>query len=449
MSWARPYDWKMPWFPFEEHGFVFAHPPLFLYWVKAIQSWFGLSTAQWILGCPWQLLFLFSVNKLFQKFLKPKQTWLALFMLLTCVGVYLPLTRSLMPDLMMTSIATFSIWCWMAAQTRGQVFRAGILLGIASWVKYPALLLILLPLLYEKERGRLLWFLLGCGLVLLFAEGWLYLLYGDVHLLEVLRRAPEIPRSSFGSRGIGILNRLGISLLPLALILGTQQAKTTWLWGLVGGLASVFYAYGLGLETLWFAFPFGFLGAVILSTLRISSLWSFWTAVVLLGVWITHNYAAPRYWMLISIPLLIQVLETFSIKKWHVGLLISSTVFCIAMTQAELLHSEETDRLAEAVHQKFESVAFTGEWTFRWKMEHLGHVFMADTRPAEVAWALNSAGGVAAADYRFVERFTAQNTRLSLVNSQRSVGYYADSLGFWPLWIAEEPIETVEIWKRK
>jgi hypothetical protein len=171
--------------------------------------------------------------------------------------------------------------------------------------------------------------------------------------------------------------------------------------------------------------------------------------VVLLGVWIAHNYSAPRYWILISIPLSIQALENISLRKLHVILLIPSTIFCFTMTHSEIFHAEEAQRLAEVVHQKFPSVDFTGEWTFRWKMEQLGHDFMAERKPAEVAWALNSAGGVQAEDYQFVERFTAQNTRLSLVSSQRSVGYYADSLGFWPLWISEEPIEMVEIWKKR
>ena len=49
MAWGKPYDWHMPFPPFTETGFVFAHPPLFLWWVK----WLGDGA---LVAIPWLVL---------------------------------------------------------------------------------------------------------------------------------------------------------------------------------------------------------------------------------------------------------------------------------------------------------------------------------------------------------------------------------------------------------
>lgn len=448
MSWSRPYDWKMPWFPFEEQGFVYAHPPLFLFWVKFVQSWFDISLAQWILGIPLQILFLYSIDQFFQRFLRPQNYWFALILLLLSAGVYLPLSRSLMPDLMMLSFASFAMWRWFSAENTKQYLFAGFVLGLASWVKYPALVLFLLPLLSARKKGSFLWFGLGGGCIFLLGEAWLWSLYGDVHLWEVIRRAPEIPRSSFASRGIGILNRLGLSLFPLTLLLLFQMTKRSWIFGGLGAGLSFFYAQYLGLEHSWLAIIFGCLGGCTLSSIRLNSVWSFWALLILLGVWIGHNYASPRYWVLISFPLLIQEIRGLELETRHWGIIFPAMILSFLIIQAEQRHARESIELAERIHQQETSIPFTGEWSFRWKMEALGHPFIENQKPDSVIWARNSAGGVDASEYQFVEKIEGNKNWFGLVNSRYSVGYYADSLGFWPVWIGSEPLEVVEIWKK-
>ena len=448
MSWSRPYDWKMPWSPFEEQGFVYAHPPLFLYWVKLVQSFAGLSLAQWILGIPFQALFLFSVHQLYQKFLKPQNYWYAMVLLFLSAGVYLPMTRSLMPDLMVLSIGTFALWKWFSAEKSTQYLFSGLLLGTAAWVKYPALILFLLPL-FSRKKGDFGWFLLGGAGIFCLGESWLWSMYGEVHFLEVLRRAPEIPRSSFGARGIGMVNRLGISLFPLSLLLLIQMKKNAWIIGGIGGLCSLLYAYHLGIEHRFLAFPFGFLGGVLLSSFRFNSIWSFWAMLVLLAVLIGHNYASPRYWVLIAFPLLLQEVKDIQLERRHWLITFPAAMVSFFLARTEFLQARAAAQLAEEIQHMTSAGAFTGEWTFRWKMEQLGYSFMADQQPKMVIWARNSAGGVDALEYTLFERKEGAEGLFSLVNFEHSVGYYAETLGYFPFWIGTEPLEVVEIWKKK
>ena len=450
MSWGRPYDWKMPWFPFEERGFVYAHPPLFLYWVKLVQSFAGMSLAQWILGVPFQALFLFSAHQVLRTFLKPQNYWYALVLLLSSTVVYLPLTRSLMPDLMVCSIASYALWRWLAAADARAYFLAGLMLGIASWVKYPALILFLLPLLSDK-KGSFLWFFVGGMGIFLLGELWLWSMYGDVHLIEVLRRAPEIPRSSFTSRGVGIVNRLGVSLFPLSLLVFLKMSKRAFVFGAIGSAVSLFYAAHLDVPSVLYALPFGALGGAVLSSLRLQSIWSFWALLVLLGVWIGHNYASPRYWILLSMPLLIQEIKGIRLEKKHWGIALPALLSLLVIVRTEFLQAREASRLAEEFHavSEYNDAHFTGEWSFRWKMEALGYSFIGEEKSEYVLWARNSAGGVEAAEYFYVDGQQGERSWFSLVNDAHSVGYYADSLGYFPLWIGKEPLEVVELWKKK
>ena len=50
-SFQRPYDWAMPFPPFQETGFIFAHPPLFHWWLKLVgDSMFALRCRGWYCG---------------------------------------------------------------------------------------------------------------------------------------------------------------------------------------------------------------------------------------------------------------------------------------------------------------------------------------------------------------------------------------------------------------
>ena len=53
----RPYDWILPWPPYDtEDAFVFAHPPLFLWRIWLLTSWFelGLGASKFLAAFPFQ-----------------------------------------------------------------------------------------------------------------------------------------------------------------------------------------------------------------------------------------------------------------------------------------------------------------------------------------------------------------------------------------------------------
>ena len=73
LIWERPYDWHLPWPPFnEENAYIYAHPPLFLWMVKLGTAIFpSLEMLQWGLALPWQILLGCSVSWLaFEKLQK-------------------------------------------------------------------------------------------------------------------------------------------------------------------------------------------------------------------------------------------------------------------------------------------------------------------------------------------------------------------------------------------
>ena len=83
MSWARPYDWQLPWPPYDD-AFIYAHPPLFLWWVKSLlvlegESLLCLETC--VGELPWQFVIGSAVGWLLQY---RERRW-ALFAVLFCL----------------------------------------------------------------------------------------------------------------------------------------------------------------------------------------------------------------------------------------------------------------------------------------------------------------------------------------------------------------------------
>ena len=101
----RPYDWAMPFPPFHETGFVFAHPPLFHWWLKLVGN--SLFTA-----LPWLVLWWCGVWNLATHY-KVSPQW-TIGLLLGSAGVVMPLTRSLMPDLMVSSLGLYALSVYLS-----------------------------------------------------------------------------------------------------------------------------------------------------------------------------------------------------------------------------------------------------------------------------------------------------------------------------------------------
>ena len=70
-----------------------------------------------------------------------------------------------------------------------------------------------------------------------------------------------------------------------------------------------------------------------------------------------------------------------------------------------------------------------------------------------VLTALNSAGWTPHEDDEWIQvhAWDGHNTRMLLSSSRASIGWYADTLGVYPVQLLStaEPIERVELWKRR
>ena len=462
MSWSRPYDWQMPWPPYSDNAFIFAHPPLFLWWVKAV------GDAWWTGWIPQTLLIFSTLGLTFRSTKHPYKVFL---LWICCASVFLPGTRTLMPDLWMSALGMTAMWCFWESQLQEKWFVTvlGILsLALASWVKYPAGLLLLIPLLHGRNSQKLWW---GCGYFLLLAmfEGWLFLEYGRWHLYEVLRTASEIGHSNIQSRFFGIFARIAISALPLTLLLLTSVQQ---FWKIPLGLAILSFIWNFqeGVDAVIFAI-FVFVGALILRLFQTvegsfnsqrdwpkmdwpKMDWKVtWAVVILLGVCLGHNYTSPRYWMVAMWPLA-------SLMERHCAQMFQSTKMrtCLALSiiglcflgYTERMHAQQSSDLITLAQQKYPTAEFSGEWALRHQAESLGMVYSRDPSQSPLLLsAQNSAGAMPLDSHEIIDAFETSSSWIPLVSAEQSVGYYADTLGLLPIGISFQPIERVDVWKKR
>ena len=442
-SFQRPYDWAMPFPPFQETGFIFAHPPLFHWWLKLVGN--SIVTA-----LPWLILWWAGGWKL-AKHCQVSPRW-TMGLLLCSAGVMMPLTRSLMPDLMVSALALYalSIYLSVADDDTPKIIWSGVLLGLAMWTKYPAIMLLFLPLLLENSTSKLVYFTLSAINVFLLGEVWLFLQYEQWHLLTVLQESDVVGRGSIGNRVFGIPVRLGLAALPMALI-GIRRHPFFPL-GVIGiGVYLLDLSLGLCLA----------LGLSAFSLIWKGDRWmSIWVALVMLGIAVGHNYTAPRYWLFATVPL--AILAAKHLENWpnahRWGLMGVAFLWCTAIGYTERHHAEQSVNLAATVLQEWpedlsiEDSSFSGEWTFRAAMSEQG-IPPFDGTQSLVLTALNSAGWTPHEDdaWEQVHSWDGHSSHMLLSSSRRSTGWYADTLGVYPLqvlWTAE-PIERVELWKRR
>jgi hypothetical protein len=450
MSWDRPYDWKLPWPPYEEkNAYIYAHPPLFLWSLKGLLSLCSIDVAQWGLALFWQTVLCGSVAWLsFDKLQKP---WLGVLLWMSLAGVALPCNRSFMPDLQVCALATASMVIWICFnRSTGWLLLCGVLLGLASWTKYPALLLVFVPFIHATRIKSALLVLLGCASIVIIGEFWLYTAYDSIHLFEVIKRAPEIARSSFGSRFVGVFNRLPLSAFGLVFMLLLTSGRWKYLLFGFGYTIVSYIAVQMEISQVIMA---GLLGAIGMQVLRLmagTTAFHTWAWLVFLGVLLTHNYASPRYLLLAMLPLVILSLQQTSRFVVARIAIVGSFLITIALSQAEKFHSQEGNRLALESYKEFPSAHFSGEWTFAWRMQKMGASGYRNLKPDTVIVATESAGGIRAQDgYELHKTYQGHTYPFQLVSSSESVGYYADTLGYWPVILKNDSIEQVQIWKRK
>ncbi len=483
----HPYSWWRPWQPWgtsrEADAFVFAHPPLHLWWVYLVQQatpgLFGVRGLKLVAGAPYALLFGWAVGDLARA--TTRRPLLAVLTWVSAPVVVLCLQRGLMPDLGLAALSTLAVACWRRAVggSRSAAVIGGLALAGASWIKYPALALVPVLLLHGRKRtGSVMGglrrtgpFWLSLLLPLVAGEAWLALLYGRIHPVEVLRRAGEISRGAPAVRALGLFTRLAFCAIPAALLLkGYRRHLVSG--GIIGALAVGLAWAPAGLDAglavrVW---PWAALGgALFIATLALmrapgadrgpgesgdTLLFGGWVIVVIAAVFFGHNFAAPRYLLPAVAPL--ALLLTRAVDARHDGRrLLAAGVAVGVLASAGLTVAEHrfflaADTLAARVAASWASPgAFTGEWSFRWRMRQEGWSFYGpdtDSGTLVVAPLSSSPGPLPdvkehVADYSF-DRFGPR-----VVCAPCRVGFYGDTLGVLPVGWSDGPVEEATAWR--
>ncbi|MBM76357.1 MAG: hypothetical protein CMK59_13210 [Proteobacteria bacterium] len=437
-----PYGWSLPFPPWGD-AYMFAHPPLHWMWLSVVGQ---LTQSIWwtkvIAGAFWMIL-LGGASWRFIEMLPEADFKSWMIWLLTPI-VLMPATRPAMPDLQMTALGTCAMLLFyrehvsQELRIRGYLL-SGFVLGLASLTKYPALLLWVPILMFCRQLKSLGYVFAGFALSWGLGEGLLFAMYDRVHLFEVLRSAGDVPRGPLLDRFVGLLLRLGVGA-PL-LLFATFNRR--WITGAVLGVILALFCVPDGMSVVQQMYVLIILilscGAVV-SLLCQRSFFSVWALVVWVGVVVAHNYASPRYLMLSVLPMVL-LLE----KRSYIGIVLGG-LWSLVLIGAEHAYAQSASRVAQDVveHQP-EGGFFIGEWSFRWVLESQGWkpVRNQSLDLETTARAKNAASGPPL-ESEHTAHFIAGDFPVRLVDGESDVGYYSDTLGFWPLGWGTTPLE--EAW---
>lgn len=474
----RPYNWWRPWPPWfggsEPDAFVYAHPPLFLEWVAA---WRDLSAdprvVRGLCGLPMAALLGWSAGRLIERMTHRRSLSIALW--LSSPVVLLGLQRGLMPDLMVAALGTTAVMGWRESHEDGPRRLAwsvlgGLALGCAAWTKYPALALVPALLIHARWVGRLRtsWpFWLAAAAPWLAGELGLWLVYGRVHLVEVLTRAAEISRGTGPGRALGLLVRLPLGLA----VVGLSVRGLRWLWAPSVGLGLGVWLWGYPMQVastqrLWLL-GWAVAGAAVvvlaLFSLRRGQVQADGDRVLLAlvalsvlgGVWAVHNFAAPRYMLMAILPLILLLEREVGLRPGGRRLLwggIGLQLLCaITLTVSEHRFFVSAARLADAVHARVPGGGFyTGEWSFRWAMDQHGWTFFTGDAPtgSVVAVPANSSPGAIPTDWERLDTLRSPPTDgVAVVHDTLQIGLYAETLGVHPVGWLTGSVEEVTLWR--
>ncbi|MCB9764223.1 MAG: hypothetical protein H6739_30910 [Alphaproteobacteria bacterium] len=446
----RPYDWFRPWQPWgatpPADAFLFAHPPLHLWWVALWQR-LGVGPAlRLAVGLPWALLLGWATGELAATCVQ--RPGRAALVWVTGPAVALGLASSLMIDLPVVALSTIAVTLWVTARPG----LAGLALALAAFTKYPAL--VLLPVLgvdaWRGGRGRDFGRLLAVFAALWGAgEAWLAWSYGEPHLLRVLRTAGDIGRGPLAGRTLGALTRLGLVLAPVW-ALGTGRR------GLVAGVAGAALTGGLlagqlAPSELALTALLGGCGAAVLACglmedrPRHATLLRLWVAAGLAAVVLGHNYVGGRYLLPVAAPLALLLTPRLAgLSRARFGAMVAlSAALALGVVRAEGAHARLQVAVADALNDEAAALGrppgvFTGEWTFRWRMTALGWRFASpeERPPAGTLYAAPlhaSPGPLPPGLVPLAEVVERGPGPLRLLDLERGVGYHAETLGPAPL----------------
>jgi hypothetical protein len=445
MSFANPYDWELPWPPYTD-SYRYAHPPLFLFWVRMGTMLF--SDGSWVLklflGVPFRLLLGGAAGWLLYH--QGGKKWSTLAMWICSPIVLMVGARSAMPDLMLCALGTTSMALFLSSEERRYRILCGVCLGLACWVKYPALLL-WVPLIFASHSWRGVWPIL-CGFFCTWGIGelWLWGVYGEWHLQVVLSTADHVGRGPLIGRVNGFLMRLVVGIPSLILLI--HWKRIPWMVAIMIPLLwslPALSTMGCAVALIWISLSVVGIGVCV----RRMDFFAVWWLTIFVGVCVTHNFSSPRYLVLGMVPLVILLTRAISEQGTRAYLVWGgiglSLLMGIAIAHKEHEHAQETLNLIKRLPAT-ESMHYSGEWTFRWGMREKGGVMWKGGQEV-VVQPKQAVGGSIPKNFQRVEVFTGKEGRRLLLDREHSVGYYSETLGFWPFGVHNGPIEELSVWK--
>ncbi len=429
-----PYGWSRAWPPWDAtNGFVYAHPPLFLLWMRALAPLqASLPALRIVAGAPFAWLLGWSVARLAAVTThhpaRASLAWLGSSI------VVLGLQDSLMIDLPAVALLTAGVALWreaLGAPDEVGLLRGarlgGLALGLAVCTKYSmAVVLPVLALHAVRLRSRPGVLRAGVELVLVVAglgvamEAVLAASYGGVHVWEVWSRRDEIPRGPMASRALGTLVRG--ALLPSAAVVLLARPALGAVGAGIGVAASIAVGEQLSPAQAALLVTCSGLGGVLLARAVEAVLrgvarrrkgdrddaWLLggWLLAVVGGVVVAHNFASARYLLPAAVPAAILVARSAeevrhgkAVLAWTSAL---GGALALALALADARFSaagSEVARLAQtriaamdeapagasttsaaaadvapvtAPLREAAPVRFSGEWSFRHAMESSG-----------------------------------------------------------------------------
>ncbi len=473
----RPYDWWRNWQPWgashPENAFLFAHPPLHLWWVAICQKWVtGFPMMRLAVALPWLLLLGWGVGRLAEGMTlrgsRAALLWLA------CPLVVMAVHAGLMMDLALAALMTATVACWWSfcdERQREWGWAAGGFLALAGAMKYPGLVLAPVLLLHARRQGlvRVAWPVwLGFAVLWGGLQGWLALEYGTPHLWAVLSSAGEIARGGWFDRSFGVWVRLGLVVCPLVLVAEKSLVKGAGLGALVAAVAlplamgpDALHPLEMGLLVGLGAAAGGVLVPAVEGLKRSadSAAWLLgaWAVASVLAVAVGHNYSGGRYLLPATVPLVLglhRVLERSAAGMgWGRVGIAAWAVLGTLMATAELRQARAVSGLAAEVARQHPVGRFAGEWTFRWRMAREGWQVWTPGEPLEagevLAVPVNSGPFEVPADrLRLLEQLTTpEKFPLRVLDQPARDGYHGETLGILPGGLSTSPLERVRVYE--
>ena len=180
-----------------------------------------------------------------------------------------------------------------------------------------------------------------------------------------------------------------------------------------------------------------------------------WALVVVAGVVVGHNFAAPRYLLPAVAPLalvLVRVVDRRPLARrvlWF-GAAVQA-LLALAVTTAEHHFFTAGDAVARQVAAAVETPGlYTGEWSFRHRMDRQGWRLLSThpPRPGDVvAGVTESAPAALPEGWVELGRLRAGRFPLRVVDSAHGIGLYGETIGPMPLGWRDGPLEEAVLWR--